>query len=88
MAIEERHIRWRNVIENQATSGMNILSYCRETNIGTSLFYTLRRKIREQPPTGGFVELKAGGSGRNISGFRICLGKLQLVRGFVNHGMF
>jgi hypothetical protein len=61
MTIEERHAHWRAIINNQTTSGKNIAAYCREGHIPTSLFYTWRRKLREQQPcSGGFVELKPG----------------------------
>jgi len=61
MTIEERHAHWRTIIHDQATSGKNIAAYCREGHIHTSLFYTWRRRLREQPQcSGAFVELKPG----------------------------
>jgi len=86
MTIEERRAHWRNIISEQAASGLNIAAYCREGHIHTSLFYTWRRKFREaQQCSGGFVELKATGSPRSIAGVFIRLdGKLaiEVDRGF------
>ena len=84
MTVEERRSHWHAIINNQAGSGMNIAAYCREGHIHTSLFYTWRRRLREQPQqSGGFVELKPGRS--NTSG--VCLrldGRLiiEVDRGF------
>ncbi len=86
MTIEERHAHWRTIISAQAGSGMNIAAYCREGHIHTSLFYTWRRKLREQAPcSGGFVELKPGRSYLSASG--VCLrldGRIiiEVERGF------
>jgi hypothetical protein len=72
MTIEERHAHWRTIISNQTTSGMNIAAYCREGHIHTSLFYTWRRKFRQEGQcSGGFVELKPGRSAFGASG--VCL---------------
>ena len=58
MTTEERRASWRRTIENQVTSGMDVATYCREHHIGTSLFYTWRRKLREQQFCAtGFTEL-------------------------------
>jgi hypothetical protein len=86
MTIEERRAHWRNIISDQAASGLNIAAYCQETHIHTSLFYTWRRKLRAaQQCSGGFVELKATGSSRSAAGVFIRLnGKLSIEvdRGF------
>ncbi len=86
MTTEERRANWRRTIENQATSGMDIATYCRESHINTSLFYTWRRKLREQHPlAGGFVELTPGRRGDAASGIRIRVGaklSIEVERGF------
>ena len=86
MTTEERRANWRRTIENQTTSGLDIATYCRESHIHTSLFYTWRRKLREQQPlTGGFVELTSGRSGNAASGIRIHLNAkiaIEVDRGF------
>jgi hypothetical protein len=72
MTIEERRAHWHTIINAQASSGMNIAAYCREAHIPTSLFYTWRRRLREQPLCpGGFVELKPSRSAFSTSG--VCL---------------
>lgn len=86
MTIEERRARWRAIINGQAASGLNIAAYCRETHVHTSLFYTWRRKFREEPRCSeGFVELKATGSPRIASGVFIRLDEklaIEVERGF------
>jgi len=57
--VEDRHAHWRSIIKDQSTRGRNIAAYCREAHIHTSLFYSWRRRLNEQPPCpGAFVELK------------------------------
>jgi hypothetical protein len=66
---------------------MNIATYCRESHIHPSLFYTWRRKLRKQPPcAGGFLELIPGRlTEAAASGIRIRLGgklAIEVERGF------
>ena len=69
MTTEARQIHWRTIIDNQATSGVNIAACCREIHIHPSLFYTWRRKLREQQPcAGGFLELIPGRPDDTASG--------------------
>lgn len=86
MTTEERHAHWRTIIKDQAASGMDIAAYCRESHIHTSLFYTWRRKLREQQPGArGFVELAPDRSTRSDSGVFIRLGGrlfIEVKRGF------
>jgi len=61
MTKEERHAHWQQIVDNQRTSGLNISAYCRENQIPTSSFYTIRRKLKERESfVGGFLELKLG----------------------------
>ncbi len=86
MTTEDRQAHWRTIIDNQSTSGVNIATYCRESHIHTSLFYTWRRKLRKQQPfAGGFVELTPGRPGDAASGIHIRLGaklSIEVARGF------
>lgn len=86
MTTEDRHVHWRTIIDNQAASGMNIATYCRESHIHSSLFYTWRRKLRKQQPcAGGFVELTPCRPDNAASGIRIRLGEklsIEVARGF------
>jgi hypothetical protein len=86
MTTEERHIHWQAIIDNQAASGMKVTAYCRESHISSSLFYTWRRKLREQQPVvRGFIELKANRRSDTASGIRIRLGAklgIEVDRGF------
>lgn len=87
MTRAERRTHWRTIIENQATSGVSITAYCRDAQIKPFLFYSWRRRLREQQPcAGGFLELIPG---RLIeaatSGIRIRLGEklhVEVERGF------
>lgn len=86
MTRAERRIHWRTIIENQATSGMSIAAYCREGQIRPTLFYSWRRRLREQQPsTGGFLELIPDRLTEAVSGIRIRLGGrfcIEVERGF------
>jgi len=87
MTKEERHAHWREIIEGQRTSGMTISAYCREPQIPTTSFYTIRRRLKEREAiTGGFLELKTA---RLVapasSGIHLCFGNnlyVEVERGF------
>ena len=80
MTVEERHAHWRSIISNQATSGMNIAAYCREGHIRTSLFYTWRRRLRDQEASSaGFLELHSARMSEDSSGICILLdGRIRI----------
>ena len=87
MTSVERRTHWRTIIENQATSGMSIAAYCRDSQIKQSYFYTWRRRLREQQPcAGGFLELIPGRrTEAATSGISIRLGAklaIEVERGF------
>jgi hypothetical protein len=86
MTRAERLTHWSTIIENQATSGMNIATYCRNAQIRPSCFYTWRRRLREQQAcAGGFLELISGKLTEATSGVRIHLGAklaIEVARGF------
>ena len=86
MTRAERRTHWRTIIESQATSGMSIAAYCRDSQIKQSYFYTWRRRLREQQPcAGGFLELIPGRLTEAASGIRIHLGGklvIEVERGF------
>ncbi|MBN1545799.1 MAG: hypothetical protein JW902_03985 [Syntrophaceae bacterium] len=86
MTRAERRTHWRAIIENQATSGMSIAAYCRDTRIKSNCFYAWRRRLKEkQPCFGGFLELIPGRQREAASGIRIRLGAhlhVEVERGF------
>jgi hypothetical protein len=86
MTREERRTHWRATIDNQASSGMSIATYCRESHIKRDLFYAWRRRLKEQQPdTGGFLELIPGGRDELNTGIRIHIGAklfIEVGRGF------
>jgi hypothetical protein len=58
MTREERRAHWCATIDKQTSSGISIAAYCRESHIKRDLFYSWRRRLREQQPgTGGFLQL-------------------------------
>jgi hypothetical protein len=91
MTTKDRQAHWRTIIDNQAASGMNIATYCRESHIHSSLFYTWRRKLRAlQPFAGGFLELIPGRLTESVaSGIRSKLAPVvpvqQIVGGCQRH---
>jgi len=86
MTKEERRAHWRTIIEEQATSGMNIAAFCREKQINRHQFHSWRRRLLEQQPSaGGFLELIPGRVVETGSGIRIHQGKkliIEVERGF------
>lgn len=86
MTRAERRTHWQAIIEKQATSGMSIAAYCRDTQIKPTYFYTWRRRLRDQQHcTGGFLELISGRMAEVSSGVRIRLGEkihIEVGRGF------
>jgi transposase-like protein len=86
MTRAERRAHWRAIIENQATSGMSITAYCRDAQIKPSYFYTWRRRLKKQQPcSGGFLELIPGSLTVAASGIRIRMGaklSIEVERGF------
>ena len=61
MTKEERHSHWQEIIDRQRTSGMTIAAYCRDIQIKSSYFYTIRRRLKErESAAGGFLELRPG----------------------------
>lgn len=87
MTTEERHSHWREIIDNQLTSGMSIAAYCRQSEIKSSYFYTIRRRLKAlQALSGGFLELTPSKRAQSASaGIRIQLGDnlyVEVDRGF------
>ena len=87
MTRAERRSHWRTIIEHQATSGVSIAAYCRDAQIKPFLFYSWRRRLKEQQPcAGGFLELVPGIlTEAATSCIRICLGgklAIEVERGF------
>jgi len=89
MTKEERHTHWREIIDNQRTSGMTIAAYCRDIQIKSSYFYTIRRRLKErESASGGFLELRPGkmtSSMTTFSGIHIRIAGnlyLDVERGF------
>ena len=86
MTREERRTHWRATIDKQASSGMSIAAYCRESHINRDLFYAWRRRLKEQQPgAGGFLELIPGKPDDVNTGIRIHIGaklSIEVGRGF------
>ena len=52
---------WRQVLQQQAASGLNASAYCQQYGIHRSLFYRWRQRLRTSPsetPHDGFIELR------------------------------
>jgi hypothetical protein len=87
MTKSERRDHWRTIIDTQATSGMSVVKYCRDTQINPSYFYRWRRRLQEQQPccAAGFLELIPDRLSPAASGVRIRLGtrlSVEVERGF------
>lgn len=84
MTKAERRTHWQTLIEKQTASGISAAAYCREGQIQPALFYSWRRRLREQPPcSGGFLELIPEEAAP--SGIRVRMGEklaIEVDRGF------
>jgi hypothetical protein len=47
--------RWRQVLDEQAASGLAVAEFCRRGELNTSSFYRWRKKLGKAGPTGRFV---------------------------------
>jgi hypothetical protein len=47
----EKELRWRDIMDRQADSGLSIRRFCANEGISQPSFYAWRRKIREQNGT-------------------------------------
>jgi len=56
MRITRSQEQWQIIIEDQQTSGLTILDYCKQQQLSTSSFYAVRKKI--SMPSGNFVRAK------------------------------
>jgi len=86
MTKAERRAHWRTIIKEQAASGMNITTFCREKQINRHQFHAWRRRLREQQPCpSGFLELIPGRAVETGSGIHIHPYKnftIEVDRGF------
>ena len=84
MTQEERRAHWRNIVEAQTTSGLNIAEWCRKNRMDKSYFYQCRRRVRQICLHSGFIELPPDKPVDLASGVCIRLGELSIdvQRGF------
>jgi hypothetical protein len=53
--------RWRGIVEQQRTSGLNVAAYCRQTRVPASSFLAWRRKLSTRSHVNGgakFAEVR------------------------------
>lgn len=87
MTKEERRTYWKNLVNQQAQSGLNTPAFCRDHNLKVSEFYRWRQRFKNRPPvrsSKGFIELipslKDSGSGIRIRIFHDL--SIEVERGF------
>ena len=56
MGITRSQEQWQTIIDDQQTSGLTILDYCKQQQLSTSSFYAVRKKISLS--SGNFVRAK------------------------------
>jgi hypothetical protein len=60
--------KWRQIIREQAGSGLGVGAFCRDNGLAPSTFFTWKRRLRGSGPASGFVEVKlAAGSGKPLT---------------------
>lgn len=63
---EARELHWRNILQQQAESGLSIAKFCRQESISAPSFYLWRRKLKERETEG--CSKKHPVSAKTISG--------------------
>lgn len=48
MGIQQKTKHWQNIFEQQQSSGLSIISFCRENKINASTFYAWRKRLASQ----------------------------------------
>jgi hypothetical protein len=43
-----KELRWRNILNRQANSGLSVRRFCAQENVSEASFYAWRRKLRER----------------------------------------
>lgn len=43
-----RELHWRDILEQQAVSGLSVAGFCRQESISAPSFYSWRRRLRER----------------------------------------
>jgi hypothetical protein len=87
MTKEERHTYWKNLVDEQAQSGLNAPAFCSEHNLKLAQFYRWRRRFKNysaKRSPNGFMELVRS-SKNSCSGIRIRLPhdlSIEVERGF------
>jgi transposase-like protein len=87
MTKEERHTYWKNLVDEQAQSGLNAPAFCSEHNLKLDQFYRWRRRFKNHPgkrSPNEFMELIPS-SKASCSGIRIRLLQdlsIEVERGF------
>lgn len=88
MKKEQYVIRWQQIIDEQASSGMTISGWCKANHIYASYFYKCRSRLRErQLSRSGFIEIKPCNSEITGTGIRIVIDhgtyrKIEVEKGF------
>ena len=79
--------RWRQIIEQQQSSGLSIARFCSEQGIGESSLFTWKRRLAREPqmmaaPAFVSVKLAAAGAGEAAGA---CQGAIELHLGRGRH---
>jgi transposase-like protein len=88
MTKEERVSYWHSLIEQQESSGLSVLDFCRENHRSPYQFYRWRRRFRQkgrEENSAGFLELVPRPARTLRSGVRIMVGDtlcIEVERGF------
>lgn len=74
--------QWQELIDEQEGSGLTIVAFCQERELGVHRFHYHKHKLREEALSGGFREVPASGTGtirmiRGGSGWQV-----EVQRGF------
>ena len=89
MTKEDRASNWQKFVQEQAESGLNAATFCKDHQINPQRFYFWRRRFKDESNgtkgTGAFLELVHSSSKNHGSGIRIRLDEklsIELERHF------
>jgi transposase-like protein len=54
-ASDERRRFWRDLIERQPTSGLNITQFCAQAGVSQNSFYVWKRRLQRAAVSGGIL---------------------------------
>lgn len=78
-AVEARRDYWQKLIDEQAGSGQNVVTFCRERGVSDASFYTWRKRLKDESPM-KFALVEPTPTARITSGLELTLATGECLR--------